>query len=83
MSSVGKIVRTVVEPDGWRRVHIIARHDGHFGYAEERFYSYDPDNDPEAGHWVQVSSSSSVCDSPETAWREARAAIHWLRAISN
>lgn len=83
MSSAGKIIRTIVEPNGWRRVHIIARHDGHFAYAEEHFYPYDPDDDPDFGRWVPAPSSSSVCDSPETAWREARAAIDWLRAISN
>ena len=45
MRSAGGVARTIVEPNGWRRVHIIARHDGHFGYAEERYYHYDPDNE--------------------------------------
>jgi len=75
-------VRTIVDPGGKRRVHLIARHDGRFGYAEE-FFS----DDPEEQCWLPASGSRglpvAICDSLETAEREARASIDWLRAISN
>jgi hypothetical protein len=70
-------VRTIVDPSGKRRLHIIARADGHFGYAEERF-AIDPDE--RHGVWLPVQGAPvSICDSLETAERQARASIVWLR----
>jgi hypothetical protein len=70
------VLRVLVHPAGKQRVLIVDRGGGRFGYQEERFSDH-----PEELCWLpQRQSPLCVCDSPETAEREARAAIDWLRS---
>ena len=68
-------LRTISHADGRRRVHIIDRGDGTYGYREEYF-----SGDPDERCWVSLRQFPlTVCDSAERAEREARAGVPWLR----
>jgi hypothetical protein len=70
-----KTVRTIAHPDGERRVLIVDRGDGRFGYEEEYF-----SKDPQERYWLpRRQYPLTICDSPERAEREARANVDWLR----
>jgi hypothetical protein len=72
------VLRTLVHPGGKRRVLILDLGGGRFGYQEERF-----SDEPEELCWLpQRQFPVCICDSPETAEREARGAIEWLGALS-
>jgi len=72
------VMRVLMHPDGKRRVLIVDRGGGRFGYEEERF-----SDEPDELCWLpQRQFPLCVCDSPETAEREARAAVGWLMALS-
>jgi hypothetical protein len=72
-----RIIKTMVRPDGERRVEIVQRDDGLFSFAEDmRALTYD--GDP---CWTSAwPSPSPIFDSAETAEAEARARIDWLAA---
>lgn len=68
-------VRTISHADGKRRVHIVDRGDGTYGYEEEHF-----SDDPFEMCWVpRRQFPLTICDSSQRAEREARAAVAWLR----
>ena len=70
-------MRVLLHPDGKRRVLIVNRGAGRFGYEEQRF-----SEDEYERCWVPVRQHHlAICDSPETAEREARACIEWLRDV--
>jgi hypothetical protein len=74
-----EVVKTFVSLDGRRRVEIVRRHDGFFSFEEDEWTSEfkKPCWVPAAHHGVV-----SIFDSAETAEREARARVDWLREQS-
>jgi hypothetical protein len=63
---------------GKRRVRIVHRGSGRYGYDEERF-----SDEPLEMCWVPIPQMPLVvCDSPEAAERDARGQIPWLRDLS-
>ena len=73
-----RIVRTMTSPEGKRRVLIVDRGDGRFGYDEEYF-----SDDPDEKCWVPLRQFPlTIRDSPESAEREARGCVDWLRDAS-
>jgi hypothetical protein len=72
------VLRVLTSLDGKRRVHIVDRGGGRFGYEEEYF-----SDDPDERCWVPLPQYPvTICDSPETAEREARGCVTWLRRPS-
>lgn len=70
------VLKTLISPAGKRRVLILRRVNGSFGYEEE-FWS----DEPLEQCWCSYPSSPYViCDSAETAEREAIANTGWLKA---
>lgn len=77
-----------VSADGARRVHIFRDSNGRYGFSEEILreeelpYSSTPDGEPETTtYWLPCDDDSkAVCDSEETALREAAGRIPWLKA---
>ena len=68
-------VRTFTSPDGKRRVLIVDRGGGRFGYNEEYF-----SEDPDEMCWVALPQYPlTICESAESAEREARGCVDWLR----
>jgi hypothetical protein len=80
-----KTLKTFRHPDGKRRVLIVQRSNGLFGYElEELAYIYDGELREQCPDtfWTRPSQNPfSLCDTPETAEREALGAIEWLREI--
>jgi hypothetical protein len=71
-------VRTLTSRDGKRRVFVVDRGGGRFGYDEEYF-----SDDPDEKCWVPFRQFPvTICDSAESAEREARGCVHWLRNAS-
>jgi hypothetical protein len=68
------IVKTLVSPDGKRRVQIYQREDGLFAFVEEKRVS---DRDGEA-RWRPYPFFAAHCDSVEASEQQARAAIGWV-----
>lgn len=69
-------MRTITAPDGSRRI-LIERHASGFDSFEEQYFS----DDPLEMCWCPLSPSSfAMCDSAETAEREARQRVSWLPA---
>jgi hypothetical protein len=58
-----------------RRVHIVRRDDGTFGFVEERF-----SDDELERCWLMLGwrRSQPICDTFETALREAEGRVGWL-----
>jgi hypothetical protein len=69
-----EIVQTVYSRDRKNRIHIVRRSNGTCGYEEEYF-----SEDEYEMCWIPVGQRPfCVCDSPETALREARGRVIWL-----
>jgi hypothetical protein len=70
-----EVVKTIVETAGRHRLLIFRRDDGRFGFsAEEQTLDLDG-----RSCWTPSwPSDSPICDSSETAEREARARVPWL-----
>jgi hypothetical protein len=75
-----RLVKTLTHPDGLRRVHIVERTSGQFGYeVEECVRVYEDPSYPDEKCWVPNGQYPlSICDSAETAEREARGRVAWL-----
>jgi hypothetical protein len=71
-----RILKTFTRPDGRRRVVILRRADGCFGFREDRRFTT-----PSGSKWGPLIRYSTICDSAETAEREARAAVDWLNRV--
>ena len=71
-----KILKTILRADGKRRVLIIQRDDGLFGFREESSY-----DSPQGKRWVALPPHATICDTMEHAESEARAAVDWLIAL--
>jgi hypothetical protein len=70
-----EVLETLYSPDAHERVHIVRRSNGSFGFEEEYFSAH-----PLEMCWcARRQYPLCVCDAPETALREARARIDWLR----
>ena len=69
-----KVVQSISDSSGLRRVDIIERADGSFGF-EEWYFSRPPDEKC----WVPANRQMiTFTDSAESAEREARARVEWL-----
>lgn len=67
-------LRTLYSPDGRERVHIVRRSNGSFGFEEEYFSDH-----PSEMCWCsRTQLPLCICDSAETALREARSRVLWL-----
>ena len=58
-----------------RRVLIFQRDDGKWSFAEAHFSAH-----PLEMRWVSQAHGVSICDTRETALREARSRVDWLLA---
>ena len=81
-----RVLKTLLHPDGKLHVLIIQRDNGLFGFEEEQLVRvYDEKLYPDCDEMVwapsRQRSSFGIFDSPETAEREARNRIPWLRTI--
>ncbi len=76
------IIKTIMHPDGKRRVSIIRHPSGLYGFENEYLSEPNPDDYP--GHkpvWCPLRGGSfSMCDAPDTAEREARERVDWLKS---
>jgi hypothetical protein len=69
-----KIVKTIMDGTGQRRVEIYQRTDGSFGFEEWRFGTED-----EEQCWFPVGRySCAIIDTLENAEKEARSRVYWL-----
>lgn len=72
------VLKEIYSDDGAHRVVILRHPSGLYGFDEEEKCS-----DDGAAHWHPMPTSSpapsfAMCDTPETAEREARARVSWL-----
>jgi hypothetical protein len=80
------VLKTLTHLDGKRRVVIVQRDNGLFGFEEEHLVRvYDEQTYPDWDEMVWSPPphrvSFGIFDSPATAEREARDRIAWLRTI--
>jgi len=68
-----RILRTILRADGKRRVLILQRDDGLYGFREESSY-----DSPQGKRWAALAPHATICDSVEHAESEARFTIDWL-----
>ena len=69
-----EIIQTIYSPDGRERVHIVRRANGSFGFEAEYFSAQ-----PAEMCWCpRPQRPLCICDSAETALREARTRVGWL-----
>jgi len=71
-----KKLHSFLHPDGSRRVDIIQRWDGTFGFKESLFSA-----EEQAWFPLTYRRSTPILDSAETAIKEAKDRIDWLRNI--
>lgn len=70
---MSETVKTITHPDGTRRVELFRRADGTYGF-EESVWAEDEQC------WIPVGGYvMSITDSLESAEREARGRVRWLR----
>jgi hypothetical protein len=79
ISGQRETVKVLGGPDGGHRVIIFRRPDGLYGFGEQ----YLAKSDSAPSQWVLLWAEKTVCDTAETAEREARAAFPWLTAASD
>lgn len=71
------VVKAMPSPDGARRVLIVQRPNGLYGFEEEYF-----SDEPREQCWLRGGQYPfSLCDTPQTAEREARGRIDWLKDV--
>lgn len=71
-------LRVFLHPDGKRRVLIVERGPGLYGFEVEHF-----SDDPFEMCWIPFGRYSySLCDSIETAEREAFGRVEWLHELT-
>lgn len=70
----------IYDRDKKRRVVVVQTADGSYGFVEEFFST-----EPEEQCWIPVTKGRSIpiCDSIETALREARGRVDWLTDASH
>ena len=66
-------VRTLLHPDGKRRIVVVQRADGLYGFRQDKLITA-----PQGEKWWPFLRYSTICDSVEIAEREARAQVDWL-----
>ncbi len=68
------VVQALYSKDGKHRVLIVQRDNGSFGFEEEYF-----SEDEWSRQWCRYSQNPfSICDSADTALREAKGRVQWL-----
>ncbi|MFZ6183680.1 hypothetical protein [Nannocystis pusilla] len=71
------VLRAFTHPDGKRRVLLVEHGPGRFGFDEERLSDV-----PEEQCWIPFGRYAfNICDSLETAEREARGRVEWLSEL--
>jgi hypothetical protein len=78
-----RVLKTLIHRSGRRRVLIVERATGRFGYEEEELKSvYDDELAKRVGQraaWFALPQNPlTICNSPEDADREARGNVDWL-----
>ena len=69
-----EVIKTIVHPDGKRRVVFTCRSGKQFKFGEDYF-----SEEPLEQCWIPKGSrGETICDSLETAMREAKGRIKWL-----
>ncbi len=68
-----KFLKTIFSLDNRKRVNFIQNKNGHFYFEEEHF-----SDEPLEMCWLPITRQLSICDSIDTAIREAKGNIHWL-----
>lgn len=69
-----KILKTTYSIDQSKRVSFIQGSNGHFSFEEEYF-----SEEPREKCWLPISHPPCICDSLDTAIREAKNRICWLK----
>ncbi len=85
---MNQVLKVLTHPDGKRRVLIVQRANGLFGFEEQHLVRvYDEKLYPDRNEMVWSPSldrcSFPICDNPEMAEREARGRIAWLNNLQN
>ena len=70
--------RALNRSDGKRRVLLIERTDGKFGFVEQYWYESIYEGKLIAKGWASLGVSSTICETLEIAEREARATFQWI-----
>lgn len=79
-----EVLKIITHPDAQRRVAILRHPSGGFGFEEEALIRDTHYDDSAYEEWRGVTDDSfAVCDTAETAEREARSRIAWLKALGN
>jgi hypothetical protein len=77
---VTQVVKSIMSPDGKRRIDFFKRDDGHFDFVELRRNTRDDPkdvwSDPET--WSPLPGASSICETLQIAEREAKWQIAWF-----
>lgn len=77
-----EVLKRITHPDGLRRVAIVCHPSGRFGFEEETLIRETIYDGSDHDHWQPVTEDSfAVCDTAETAEREARSRIPWLKDL--
>jgi hypothetical protein len=78
-----RVLKTLSHPDGQRRVLIVQRTNGLYGYEIEEFRREQTEFRREPlEYWMRFGQVPfSIFDSVETAEREARDRVPWLREL--
>lgn len=75
-----RTVKVITHPDGLRRVAIIKHPSSRFGFEEEKLVRETRYDGSDGEYWLPVTDDTfAVCDSAETAEKEARGRIAWLK----
>ena len=69
-----RILVTIVSPNGKARVQIVHRADGAYTYRQQHVTTT-----PSGLDWGLAGPDAGIYDSAETAEREARSRVWWLR----
>lgn len=76
-----EVLKVIMHPVAQRRVAILRHPSGRFGFEEEALVRETIYDGSEHAHWRPVTDDSfAVCDTAETAEKEARSRIAWLNA---
>lgn len=75
-----RVLKTFTHTDGKRRVLIVQKSKGIFGYVVEKLTYLDEETEDRAkAFWHPLGQKPlALCDTAETAEREARGRVDWL-----
>ena len=71
-------MEVLLSSDGKRRIQIVQRADGYFGFNEQYWYRSIYEGEILSEGWAALGGPASICETMEIALREARATYPWL-----